>query len=219
MKRYKTLFSIITLILLYGAGLFATIAGRDIIHFTPFLLLISALLLFASHSQLNTRFVAYALVVFVSGFIIQWTGVETGRVFGYYFYGNSLGYKLWDVPVIIGLNWLMLSYCSSVAVIRLVTKSPFIRSAFFTRTAAFIVPLIAAALMLLVDLFLEQAAPLYDFWYWKGQLVPFQNYTAWFAFAFAFNYLFYKLGIDPDNKVAPWLYCIQLLFVAMLALI
>lgn len=219
MKSNKTLFSIITLVILYGAGLFGTIAGLDMIHFTPFLLLISAFLLFASHSPLNARFVAYAFVVFVSGFIIQWTGVETGRVFGYYFYGNSLGYKLWDVPVIIGLNWLMLSYCSSIVVIRLVTKTSLLRLDFFTRSASFIIPLVAAALMLLADFFLEQAAPLYDFWYWKGQLVPFQNYTAWFAFSFAFNYLFYKLGIDPGNKVAPWLYCIQLLFIAALALI
>ena len=66
--------------------------------------------------------------------------------------------------------------------------------------------------MVLVDFFIEQVAPTYDFWYWKNQLVPLQNYTAWFAFAFAFNFLFQRLQIAQNNKVAVWLYGLMLLF-------
>jgi putative membrane protein len=206
MNQTKTLLSISVLCILYVVGLFGTALFRlNLMHLTSINLLISAFLLFLNHTRLNNRFVGYAVIVFVCGWLLEWVGVETGRIFGQYFYGNNLGVKLLDVPIIIGMNWLLLNYCSSVIASRFGDRFALLNSPF---PQAFI----AAALMVLVDFFIEQVAPVYDFWYWKNQTVPLQNYTAWFAFAFAFAYLFQRLDIHSENKVAIWLYGLMLAF-------
>jgi putative membrane protein len=206
MKLTKTHISIVIICILYAVGLFGTVFfGLDLMHLTAVNLIISAFLLFLNHANIDLRFVLYAIIVFVCGWFIEWAGVETGKIFGQYFYGNNLGYKLLDVPIIIGMNWLLLNYCSSVIATRLFAKSAKLNSWLPKAT-------LAALLMVLVDIFIEQVAPTYDFWYWKNQTVPLQNYTAWFAFAFAFSYLFQQLNIHSENKLATWLYGLMLAF-------
>lgn len=213
MKPNKQHISILILCILYAVGLLGTtVFETDLMHLTSVNLLISAFLLFLNHSRIDSRFVLYAFTVFVCGWLLEWAGVETGKIFGQYFYGNNLGYKVLDIPIIIGMNWLLLNYCSSVAAQRLCSQSSVLNK---TLPKA----IIAATLMVLVDLFIEQVAPLYDFWYWKNQAVPLQNYTAWFAFAFAFNYLFQRLEIPTENKVATWLYLLMLSFFTGLTLL
>lgn len=194
--------AVLVLLILYAVGAIGSITGRwQVMHLTPINLLISTVILFAFHPVNERALLVYALVVFVCGYLIEWVGVETGRIFGSYFYGNNLGIKLFDVPLIIGINWLLLSYCSSVIISNIIgNKNVVLLSA------------IGALLMVLVDFFIEQRAPDFDFWYWQNNVVPLQNYTAWFAFAFAFNFLFFKLHINNKNPIAPVLYLLQLLF-------
>lgn len=219
MKQYKVLLSIIILVILYGVSLIGiTVLHLDLMHTSPFSVLISPFLLFASHTRFDKRFLTYVLIVVMGGFLIQLLGVQTGRIFGQFFYGEGLGYKLWDVPISIGLSWLILSYCSSVVTIKIFSKVKLSETSFVMRNAQFVIPFVASLLILAVDFFVEQVAPVYDFWYWKGQQVPVQNYTAWFAFSFAFNFLFYRLSVAADNKVALWLYGLYILFFAGLAL-
>lgn len=200
----KQLLTTIVLIILYAVGAIgSTLGGLDLFHLTPVNLLLSAALLFAFHPTNEKPLLVYAVVVFVCGFLLEWAGVETGRIFGSYFYGENLGVKWFDIPIIIGLNWLLLSYCSSVVAANLLknrTSNPLWLA------------LAAAGLMLLVDVFIEQVAPRVDFWYWKNNLVPVQNYTAWFVFSFAFNFLFFRLHISTRNPIATILYVLQLLF-------
>jgi putative membrane protein len=158
------------------------------------------------HQEYDARFLLYAIIVFVNGFLLEWIGVTTGKVFGVYFYGNNLGYKLFDIPVVIGINWLMLSY-SSMNVAQLL-----IQRANLLKHKEWLLPLIGAVLMVAVDIWIEQVCSRLDFWYWKDQVVPLQNYTAWFLFSFAFNYLFVKMEVKTGNKVAVLLYLLQLLF-------
>ncbi|MES2780717.1 MAG: carotenoid biosynthesis protein [Bacteroidota bacterium] len=211
MKATKTLFSVIILGILYAVTLLGTTVFKtDLMHLTAVNLLISAFVLFFNHTRMDIRFVVYASIVFVFGWLIEYVGVETGKVFGQFFYGNNLGYKMMDIPIIIGMFWLLLNYSTSIIAERLCSRS----TALNTRLPK---ALIAASLMVLADVFMEQVAPLYDFWYWKNQAVPLQNYTAWFAFAFAFNYLFQRLDISTENKVATWLYAFMLLLFVGLA--
>ena len=44
------------------------------------------------------------LLVAVLGFAIEWYGVHTGSPFGFYQYGEGLGIKWKDIPLVIGLN-------------------------------------------------------------------------------------------------------------------
>jgi uncharacterized membrane protein len=214
MKNTKTILSVAVLVILYGVGFFGTIAGLDLMHYTPLTLLISAAVVFASHKAADARFLVYALIVCICGFLLEWAGESTGRIFGYYIYGNNLGFKLMDIPVIIGINWLILSYTSSVVAAKLLSvTAPSLQSSNIAG------PAIAALLMVIADAFLEQVAPRHDFWYWKNQVVPLQNYTAWFIFAFAFNHLFKRLEVNTNNTVAIWLYGLLLAFFAGLAIL
>ena len=44
--------------------------------------------------------------------IVEIIGVQTNLLFGTYSYGDILGLKVFDVPLAIGFNWLVLSICS-----------------------------------------------------------------------------------------------------------
>lgn len=172
---------------------------------TPVNLIISVFVVLFFHDDWDIRFVVFLFVVFSCGYLIEAIGVNTGKVFGQYFYGNNLGVKLFDTPLIIGVNWLMLSYCSSVVARQALYYVPVIAN----RVVA---PLLATCIMVILDVIIEQVAPQVDFWYWKNQVVPLQNYTAWFAFAFAFNFLFQQMETNSNNPIAKWLLGLQFVF-------
>lgn len=204
LKKHQVAIFVLALIHFIGAsGL--VLLGPEMMRFTPLNLLLSALVLLYFHPERNRRFWIYTIVVPVSGFIIEWVGVKTGLVFGHYYYGKNLGFLLFDIPLIIGVNWLLLSYSSSIMAQRVMVY-------FRLNTSVIHQSLLASFLMVLVDLFIEPVASASGFWFWKDGSIPFQNFVAWFVFSFAFNYLFARLEISSKNNVAPFLYVIQLLF-------
>lgn len=172
---------------------------------TPFNLLLSAAILFSFHKDLNRAFLFFCILSFLTGFFTEVAGVASGLIFGQYSYGNTLGVKWLGVPLIIGLNWLILIYstgiiCSGLKV-HLVLKA-----------AA------AAFLMVLLDLFIEPVAIASDFWSWETLPVPVQNYVAWFAISFFLHLLFYSLPFRKENPAAKFLYLFQLVFFMILCL-
>ena len=81
------------------------------------LLTIATVLAFATASLLHaaaTRGAVWALrLVGVAGgigLLAEAIGVRTGVPFGRYAYADSLGAKLFDVPLIVPLAWVMMSY-------------------------------------------------------------------------------------------------------------
>ena len=76
----------------------------------------------------------------------------------------------------------------------------------------FLAPALGAILMVFSDFWIEQLSQRLDFWYWKNNTIPLQNYTAWFLFSFAFNFLFVRLQLNSTNKVAAVLFILQLFF-------
>jgi len=67
-------------------------------------------------------------------------------------------------------------------------------------------------LMLFYDIILEQIAPVLDMWYWENDIVPVQNYVAWFVISLIFQTLIRMSGIKTVNRVAWIIILIQLLF-------
>lgn len=200
--------AIILLAILYTVGLVGSaFLHLNLLQLSPINLIISAAILFYFHQPKNTLFWIWAIGVFQAGYILELLGVSTGRIFGQYFYGNNLGFKLADVPVIIGLNWLMLCYVSMH-----VTSLIFKKLIKKTNINPIIEIALSAFLMVCIDILIEQVAPQLDFWYWKGNVIPLQNYTAWYIFAFAFMFVYHQLELPLQNKIAPWLYAFQLLF-------
>jgi len=165
----------------------------------PLNLLATAVLLFSQHKVFNKTFVLWMLSVFGFGMLIEIIGVQTGLVFGGYTYGKTLGIKCMGVPFSIGLNWLVLIY--SVGVITHQLHSSCIMQC-----------IIGAAMLLLLDYYIEPVAMKLDFWQWDNQIIPIQNYIAWFVVSWLLLMGFHKTTMNKNNIVAYYLYPIQMAF-------
>ena len=201
------------LVLLFHITGFVGLAYSDnpdfYLRFTPLTLLLTAFLLLAFQQERGAAFWSFAITVAVLGFTAEVIGVNTGRVFGHYTYGDTLGPKLLDaqplvgVPPLIGLNWLVVTYICGV----LARYLPLTELA---RT------LVAALLMLGLDLCMEPIAGQYDFWHWSAGVIPLQNFRDWFILACIMQMLFNRANFSKFNPLVPLVYLVQLLFFFLL---
>src|SRR6056297_3246612 len=160
---------------------------RDVfIQITPLALLLAAYLLGIYHDNWNKKTVLGFALIYLLGFSVEAVGVNTGLIFGHYSYGSGLSIKLFDTPLLIGLNWLFLVYTTLAIVDMLKIKG-------------ILSILLAPLLMLAYDLVLEVVAPLMDMWSWEDNTVPLRNYIAWYLLAFLFTGLLKALKIRTKN--------------------
>ncbi len=198
------------LIIFYSVGLVGSVFfDEGLMRLTPLNLLLSISILIFYHRARNRNFWLYSSIVFIGGFLIEWLGVSTGIIFGRYHYGENLGIKLFDIPLIIGINWLILSYCSMSVVEKY-------RERWSLNLSPIASASIGSLLMVFVDFWIERLCARLDFWYWKSSTAPLQNYIAWFVFAFAFNYLLVSFRVETKNKTAVVLYLLQVVFFLLL---
>lgn len=204
-KNKKLMFSGTFLIILHAAGIIGIHSPyRDLfLSLTPFNLIISAALLMYNNEHISKPFLLFALLIFSLGFLIEYAGVTTKAIFGSYRYEGTLGWKLANVPVVIGVNWFMLVYSAGVITNKI-------------NTNRILKSIAGAALLLLLDLLIEQNAFAYGFWSWLDGDIPLQNYIAWFIISFAFLFIFHSFKFNKENKLAPLLYIVQLIFFALL---
>jgi bisanhydrobacterioruberin hydratase len=166
----------------------------------PFALLLSFTgLVFFHASTTDFKTILVFAGIYFTGFLIEAIGVNSGKIFGAYQYGDSLGFKIAETPLIIGINWLFLVYASSSVLERFKIKS--IYKIF-----------IASGIMLVYDFVLEQLAPQIDMWHWKNEWVPFQNYIAWFVISIVFHSLIKVFKINTMNRMAGIILACQFLF-------
>jgi bisanhydrobacterioruberin hydratase len=165
----------------------------------PFHLLTSLALVFMYHEHWHRSALLFFVVAYCAGFVVEWLGVHTGVIFGQYLYGDTLGFKLWKIPVVIGVNWLTLIYCAGVVV------SDWVDTIW---SKAFV----AAALVVGLDVLIEPVAMRLDFWGWTASSVPFQNYVAWYIVALGLLLLFYRLPFQKKNKLAGVILTCQAIF-------
>jgi uncharacterized membrane protein len=176
------------------------------LKYTPLTLLLTAVLLGAFQQERNWAFWLFVGQAFLLGFTAEFVGVHTGQVFGSYTYGATLGPKYVDVPWLIGLNWLVLTYCAGVL-------------ASYLPAGTFLRALIGASLMVGFDLCLEQVAGRYDFWQWTGHIIPLRNFRDWFLLSFVLQLLFARSLFSKRNPLVPLVYLTQLLFFFFLSLL
>jgi putative membrane protein len=169
-------------------------------------LIISAAILFANHSKWSLSQALMLIVVAVFGFFIEVIGVKTGVVFGEYFYEDTLGWKLFDVSVIIGLNWALLSYFAVYTFDK-----------FFENKV--VLAIVSSIFLVLLDWLIEPIAIRYDFWEWKSENIPLQNFVAWWALAFIFSLGITYVKKNSKNKVAMYLLLTQVVFFGILNLV
>jgi putative membrane protein len=171
---------------------------------TPFHLGLTALMLLWFAPQKDAFFTRFVILVTVAGFALEIAGVKTGKIFGAYQYGHALGVKFGGVPLIIGVNWLIM-VLSSMSLADYFPLGDFGKS------------VMGALAMTFLDFLIEQVAPVYHFWYFDQLLVPLKNYIAWFFIGLLFHYFGRQLGITSRNPLGTPVFIMMTLFFLILA--
>lgn len=172
---------------------------------TPFILIVTCIILLIFHKDWGRKEKIILGIIYLSGFLIELIGIQTGLIFGSYQYGDGLGYKLYGTPLIIGLNWVLLSYTTTTI------SNTILKNRFFQIISA-------TVLMIVYDLILETVAPYMDMWRFENGDVPFQNYAIWFIVAFIFNSLLTLFKIKGDFRMCLTVFILQILFFGVISL-
>ncbi len=207
MKNQKLTYTAGFLIIFYLVGIAGFIIPSTHQFFsslTPLALLLSAgFLIWFHRPKFTIKMWLVFGFIFIFSFLIEAIGVNTGLIFGEYIYGKGLGVKLFETPLMIGLNWLMLVYCTKIIAEKISGNQT--AKLFF-----------APFLMVVYDLVLEQAAPLLNMWSWAGEKIPVQNYISWYLLALLFHFVLQKTKIKFSNQLAAPVFVIQFLFFVVL---
>jgi putative membrane protein len=189
------------------AGLYLPLSRELFRNLIPLALLLSfATLMAFQPSMRKPATLLFFLFVWAASFLVEMAGVHTGKIFGVYTYGTGLGWKIHGTPLMIGINWLMLTLFFADLTDR-------------TGVKGWTAPLVSAAGMVAYDLVLEQAAPDLDMWSWAGGTIPLQNFTAWFLLALVFQVLLRILRIPFRNPLSMTLLLCQFCFFLLLVLL
>ena len=172
------------------------------ISFTPLNLTLNFILLLINCKG-NKRFITIILLGFFIGMITEILGVQYGWIFGDYQYGSQLGTKLMGVPLLIGVNWAILT----------VITGAIAQQFYFNK---FMRVLIGVGLMLFLDLLMEPLAPVFDFWIFDGEEAPLQNYLGWAAVAIFLQFGYYFLKVRINGSFPYHLYLLQIIFFSVL---
>jgi len=171
--------------------------------FTPINLFISFVLLFVNQKQLESKELKSAFLIFFIGMISEILGVNYGLIFGDYVYLDNLGVKILGVPVLIGVNWIILTFITG-SLSSFIFKNKYV-SIFM-----------GAILMIGLDLLIEPVAPLLGFWIFDLQKVPLQNYIGWFVIGIITQALFQFKIAEKELTFSTHLLIINAIFFAFL---
>ena len=197
-----------SLIALFYAGILGGLLSPSLaplfLGLLPFHLLLMLIFIILSHHGKNKEFKIFFLFTFLGGFLIEVLGVNTGYIFGTYQFGETLGIRLADVPIVMGALWLILLYSTGVSIAYLKIQNHAIRA------------LIGAFFLVFMDILIEPVAVRLDFWSWENMSIPFQNYVAWFVFSFCMMLFLFARKFRKQNPAALVLLISQLVFFLVL---
>ena len=149
--------------------------------FTYVNLLLMSIILFLNLKLESNYHILSILSIFLIGMITESLGVNYGLIFGDYEYGNNLGFKLFGVPYLIGVNWIILTVISANI------------ASFLTKNRSVVLTIIIGTLLMLaMDFVMEPIAPKLDMWRFKNLIVPPSNYVGW-LFVGLFTQTLYNL--------------------------
>ena len=197
-------------------GILFTSYEHWFIQNTAINLLLMCVLLILTQPQKNRNFFLFLIVTYISGFAVEVIGANTSFLFGDYEYGDVLGAGFFGVPLIIGINWFIVIYCTGVVtqiyenrmLKRLEARD--ITVSIRMKIISFVTD--AALLCVLFDWLMEPVAVKLGYWQWHNDEIPFFNYISWFIISALLLALFRRLDFRRHNIFAVHLFVIQLLF-------
>ena len=163
------------------------------------ILFFTFLILLDSLPQKSSKTFLCVLTIFFIGFLAEWLGVKYGFFFGDYSYGTNLGVKIDNVPLIIGINWVILSLAAR-GVIQKIFKLPTLKI------------IIASLLMVALDILLEPLAPKLGYWSFDLMVAPPSNYRGWFLLSILIQSILEFVNLRLHFKTSLHIFAIQFLF-------
>ena len=163
------------------------------------ILFLTFLILLDSLPQKGSKTILSILTIFLIGFLAEWLGVKYGFFFGDYSYGPNLGMKLDNVPIIIGINWVILSLAARGVVQR-----------FFKLSILKII--IPSLLMVGLDILLEPIAPQLGYWSFDLMVAPPSNYRGWFLLSILIQSVLEFVDFRTHFKTSLHILAIQFFF-------
>ncbi len=201
-QQYKTYIYIGIVILFHlvgSIGLAIPDTKSYFLSLSPYNLLLSFIIVIVSSQVKSLRFYVFILFVFLTGYFVEWIGVHTHYLFGNYKYGSNLGFKILDIPLIIGVNWVVLILVSHSISLKIVKHNIF-------------TPIIASLLMVGLDFLIEPVAIKSDYWSWENNQIPLYNYVCWFLISFLIHIVYQKNKLTEQNSVYNCLYIVLVVF-------
>ena len=175
------------------------------INMTPFTLLLYFIIIYSRDLDSHKK-VFFLLLTFSWGIFSEIIGVNTGLIFGSYEYGKTLGFQVLNVPLVIGINWVVTTVICGTIASQLKIKAP-------------LQILIAIILMLILDGLIEPVAPKIDMWSFNHEngIAPLSNYITWALVSLPLqSYLILK-KLRFNIYLSSNLYLSQLLFFTVLS--
>lgn len=184
-------------------GMLLPVSRAFFMSLTPVMLIFSFILVVIEEGKW-TKFNIFPLFgIFISGFAVEYIGVNYGYLFGDYQYGTTLGTKVGGVPITIAMNWAMLCIASR-SLVNLITNKKVVAS------------LLAATVVTAYDVLLEPVAIKFSWWWWDTVSVPIFNYVCWFVFSFIFQLWFRKVSVTTGRSY--WMIFVHAVFYWILLL-
>ena len=153
---------------------------------------------FDSGKEKRKLLVLWSSGVFVVTMILEILGVQHGLFFGEYNYGDVLGPRVLGVPLIIGINWLIV----------IIGATSFVRK---YSGNIIILAVLTGLTAFLFDYLMEPGAIALGFWEWSGP-VPIKNYITWFTISCVSSLIAMSLKLDISRKWAQALLGAQIIF-------
>ena len=201
----------------FGAVVLAHDLVDGFVHLTAAHLCLATALLLGAHDVADERdarvarparsLTAWAVLCGALGWVAEFVGVHYGVVFGEYAYGDVLGPELAGIPLVMGVNWVLVTYAIGAGL-----------NAAVPGWSAVAKTALAALGLVALDVLIEPVAIRLGFWAWAAGEPPLHNYLGWLAVGGLQAGIFYKLLPRTRNRRAPLVLTLQIAFFAYLSL-
>ncbi len=191
------------ILILHFVGIFGlhSIYSNYFALLTPLNLIITFILILPFKENTSSRLIVFFILAFALGMLVEIIGVQTGIPFGSYYYTSRMSLAVCGVPLMIGINWFLLSY-GLISGVNYLAKDVF----FIWKV------LLCAALMTFMDILIEPFAIKHQLWVWESAHVPIQNYITWFVVSSIIFLFGFKIIPNEKNRVAAFTIVVFFLF-------